>query len=239
MTIASEITRLQWAKASARTSIINKWVDVPVAASVEDYHTYIDQIQTGSGTLISGLRLFNFEVKPSNGVQPSLIWPRYNSSSVKWISWIEDGKYYGCSLWNIKATQSTSDVYSIYTYKKTTGGSDMDYKIQHSTNHSGSNVYNPQDPTFRTNGTNILCYFFSGYAPWDYAYAVWSAYWNNYKTSSDSRSIASTGRVGNSTNIEDYNIVPAGYTQISTNDRVDAMTPNLKSNDSYIYITMK
>lgn len=45
MTIASEITRLQWAKATARTSIINKWVSVPASASVEDYHTYIDQIQ--------------------------------------------------------------------------------------------------------------------------------------------------------------------------------------------------
>lgn len=48
MTIASEITRLQWAKADARTSIINKWVDVPANASVEDYHTYIDQIKTSS-----------------------------------------------------------------------------------------------------------------------------------------------------------------------------------------------
>lgn len=49
MTIASEITRLQWAKATARTSIINKGVDVPTSASVEDYHTYIDQIKTSSG----------------------------------------------------------------------------------------------------------------------------------------------------------------------------------------------
>lgn len=48
MTIASEITRLQWAKSTARTSIINKWVDVPANASVEDYHTYIDQIKTSS-----------------------------------------------------------------------------------------------------------------------------------------------------------------------------------------------
>jgi len=47
MTIASEITRLQWAKATARTSIINKGVDVPASASIEDYHTYIDQIQKG------------------------------------------------------------------------------------------------------------------------------------------------------------------------------------------------
>ena len=49
MTIASEIERLQEAKATARTSIINKGVDVPTSASVEDYHTYIDQIKTSSG----------------------------------------------------------------------------------------------------------------------------------------------------------------------------------------------
>lgn len=49
MTIASEIERLQEAKATARTSIINKGVNVPTSASVEDYHTYIDQIKTSSG----------------------------------------------------------------------------------------------------------------------------------------------------------------------------------------------
>lgn len=47
MTIASEITRLQWAKASAKASIEAKWVSVPTSASVEDYHTYIDLINTG------------------------------------------------------------------------------------------------------------------------------------------------------------------------------------------------
>lgn len=46
MTIASEITRLQWAKTSARTSIQNKWVTVPANAKVDTYHTYIDQINT-------------------------------------------------------------------------------------------------------------------------------------------------------------------------------------------------
>jgi hypothetical protein len=45
MTIASEITRLQWAKASAKASIENKWVTVPANATVDTYHTYIDQIE--------------------------------------------------------------------------------------------------------------------------------------------------------------------------------------------------
>lgn len=45
MTVASEITRLQTAKADARTSIINKWVDVPANATLDTYHNYIDMIQ--------------------------------------------------------------------------------------------------------------------------------------------------------------------------------------------------
>ena len=45
MTIASEISRLQWAKADARTSIINKGVDVPTSAKLDTYHDYIDLIQ--------------------------------------------------------------------------------------------------------------------------------------------------------------------------------------------------
>lgn len=44
MTIASEITRLQWAKADAKASIENKGVSVPADATVDTYHTYIDQI---------------------------------------------------------------------------------------------------------------------------------------------------------------------------------------------------
>lgn len=46
MTIASEITRLQWAKSDARDSIINKWVNVPNNAKLDTYHDYIDLIQT-------------------------------------------------------------------------------------------------------------------------------------------------------------------------------------------------
>lgn len=46
MTIASEITRLQWAKADIKTSIENKGVTVPSSASIDEYSWYIDQIQS-------------------------------------------------------------------------------------------------------------------------------------------------------------------------------------------------
>lgn len=46
MTIASEITRLQWAKADIKTAIENKWVTVPSSAKLDTYDTYIDQISS-------------------------------------------------------------------------------------------------------------------------------------------------------------------------------------------------
>lgn len=48
MTIASEITRLQTAKADIKTAIQGKWVSVPASAKLDTYDTYINQIVTGS-----------------------------------------------------------------------------------------------------------------------------------------------------------------------------------------------
>lgn len=50
MSIASEITRLQNAKASIKTSIEAKGVTVPSSAKLDTYSSYVDQIQTGGGT---------------------------------------------------------------------------------------------------------------------------------------------------------------------------------------------
>ena len=49
MSISSEITRLQNAKASIKTSIENKGVTVPSATKLDGYSTLIDSIQTGGG----------------------------------------------------------------------------------------------------------------------------------------------------------------------------------------------
>ena len=46
MTIASEITRLQWAKADIKTAIENKWVTVPSATKLDGYSSLIDAIPT-------------------------------------------------------------------------------------------------------------------------------------------------------------------------------------------------
>lgn len=47
MSIASEITRLQTAKADLKTSIENKGVSVSASATLDDYANYVDSIHTG------------------------------------------------------------------------------------------------------------------------------------------------------------------------------------------------
>ena len=51
MSIASEITRLQNAKSSIKTSIENKGVTVPSATTLDGYSTLIDSIPVPSGTI--------------------------------------------------------------------------------------------------------------------------------------------------------------------------------------------
>lgn len=51
MTIASEITRLQGAKADLKTSIEAKGVTVPSSATIDTYSGYVDQIQQGGEVL--------------------------------------------------------------------------------------------------------------------------------------------------------------------------------------------
>lgn len=50
MSIASEISRLQQAKADLKTSIENKGVTVSSSATLEDYPDYVDAIQQGGGS---------------------------------------------------------------------------------------------------------------------------------------------------------------------------------------------
>lgn len=97
MTIASEITRLQWAKASAKASIENKWVTVPANATVDTYHNYIDQIEQWYVigwalswiTITSSVSFTNF-----NDDDRASLWWNWALSIVNWddlfgiISWI-------------------------------------------------------------------------------------------------------------------------------------------------------
>ena len=52
MSIATEIARLQTAKADIKTAIESKGVTVPSNASIDTYDTYVSQIKTGPEYII-------------------------------------------------------------------------------------------------------------------------------------------------------------------------------------------
>ena len=55
MSIASEITRLQGAKADIKSAIEAKGVTVPSNAKLDTYDTYIDEISSGPPTKLTDL----------------------------------------------------------------------------------------------------------------------------------------------------------------------------------------
>lgn len=80
MTVASEITRLQNAKASIRSSIQEKWVTVPSSAKLDTYSWYIDQIQTWWAAGIVGnkvVRAGTYAVWRYQTISTEVIWLSY------------------------------------------------------------------------------------------------------------------------------------------------------------------
>ena len=228
MTIASEITRLQWAKATARTSIINKWVSVPASASVEDYHTYIDQIQQWDGGVLSwGLTLFNQRVSMKDGS------PRIKSS----VSWIEWNKYYGCTVYSLEGSSSSSLESGVYTYRKVDTTNDMAYRMNNVTWDLSSGVYyEASHVSFWKNWTDMKIIFFVDSTRSSNRWYCYQAIWN-YKTTWETTN--SWMWRWETTNISDYDIDLTGYTQITTNEWVKSVTWNEINDNAYIYLTLK
>lgn len=228
MTIASEITRLQWAKATARTSIINKGVDVPTSASVEDYHTYIDQIQQGDGWVLSWwLKLYNNLVDWKDG-SPYIAW---------FISIIEGNKYYGCSVCSIEWSSANSLASYAYTFRKIDTTNDMSYKLNNVTWNQSSGIFTTaRGATFWANWTNMKIIFF-----------VSSTYSTNrvhcYQAVRDYKTTWTTTNSliwrWTTTNISDYPVDLTWYTQLTTNERVKNVVWNEINDDAYIYLVLK
>lgn len=110
MSIASEITRLQTAKADIKSAIENKGVTVPSNASIDTYDTYIDQIQTGGGaggpdfttqakvqnqyvSNNSGSSYTAYSVTMSNGPEFKIKWARIYDLSNGTYTTLTDGTY--------------------------------------------------------------------------------------------------------------------------------------------------
>lgn len=82
MSIQTELERLVGAKESMRQSIINKGVDVPEDAKIEDYPEYIAQIgRVVLKELKAALDLGNYNVFPANTSIPDT----YNGAAFNWV----------------------------------------------------------------------------------------------------------------------------------------------------------
>lgn len=110
MSIASEITRLQTAKADIKSSIEAKGVTVPSNASIDTYDTYIDQIPTGGGaggpdfttqakvanqyfSYFSQSSSNSYQVTMSNGPEFKIKWARIYNLSDGTYTTLTDGTY--------------------------------------------------------------------------------------------------------------------------------------------------
>ena len=228
MTIASEITRLQWAKADARTSIINKGVDVPSSAKLDTYHDYIDLIQQWDGWILAWwLKLYNQFVSGKN-------WTPDIRSSISWIEW---NKYYWCCVCNLEWDSANSFSTNIYTYRKIDTTHDVYYTFNNASWDVSSNIYlRASAITYWVNWENMKIIFFMDSTYSTNSYFCYQSIWNYKTTWSTTNSLI--GR-WNSTNLSDYSVDLTGYTQVSWNQRVGSITGNKIDSSAYIYLTLK
>lgn len=162
MTIASEITRLQWAKTSARTSIQSKGVSVPSNAKVDTYHTYIDQIT--SIDILSGVSLKEYQFSPYK-TKPDV-------SSV--ISWNEWNLLYWLCCTTIEPKESNTYYYGLVTFRRPTSNSDVSYwYLWNGQGQNSSYAYTTRHFEAYRNGNDIRVFSFSDRA-WSWDQRFWS-----------------------------------------------------------------
>ena len=228
MTIASEITRLQWAKADIKSSIEWKWVSVPSNAKLDTYDTYIDQIQQWDGWVLAWwLKLYDVNVSGYDWT------PSIRGS----VSWIEDWKYYGCCVTSFEWSQASSLASYAYTYRKVDTVNDMEYTLNNVTWTQSSGIFSyASSPSFWKNWTDMKIIFFVDSTYSSNRYFWYQAIWDYKNTGTTTNS--SIGR-WTTTNISDYSVDLTGYTQVTWEERVKSVTWHNMNDDAYIYLTLK
>lgn len=225
MTIASEITRLQWAKADARTSIINKGVDVPSSAKLDTYHDYIDLIQ--NWWLSSGIKL-KWYFWYSRDSEPTVSW---------YYSWEENNTQYGLVIWSINPSSNNSDFKYSWVWIKHIPWSDIQYIQWNTSAYTSSRHTRAAWNYFIKNTTDgiVRGYFyddtdFSSNWVWTfeviYDYKNWTCTCSLYSQWTDK-------------NLANVVTVPDWYEVVSWNSWIGNVEPDRFNNDSYFYITLK
>lgn len=225
MTVASEITRLQWAKASAKASIENKWVTVPANATVDTYHNYIDQIQQW-WAILSWLKLYNNCVSNIDDT-PQIM---------GLVSFEKNGVYYWCCISSLEAYSSSGNStynYALYNWKKV-NGSDVSYQyssISWPWIYIGSQRWS-SDFYINWNLVRVYFYEYESVSGGNYTYWVYKFDWN---LSTNSCTAVRVGSSKNPTELYDID----WYSELTWSTWVQSATWNEINDDAYIYLTLK
>jgi len=226
MTIASEIERLQEAKADIKSSIEWKWVSVPSSAKLDTYDTYIDQIQQWDGGILTKwIKLYPFHLNT------------YWIPATWWIySWFDWNVYYGLNFYSYYISRDDEYYYWVLAYKK-----DLNWDITY--RNSDAQLYGSY------NGDMLYSYF---YKKWNeircytvtrnnaYPSEYWGYAWIWYTWNYNSNTITQSW----SWRSPDYTpenrwVDLTWWTQVSWSEWVDSVTSTIFDNDIYLYLTLK
>lgn len=227
MTIASEITRLQWAKSDARTSIINKGVDVPASAKLDTYHDYIDLIkQWYPWEVVDWLKLANYHVTWEP--RAPRVWLN--------VSFYDDNVAYGCVLARDWIYYNIYNRYLIGYRKRK--WYDIEYVMGWVWS-SDSKFWSMGEMQCYKNATSVRFFYTFSYVnnpyTWNVSYFIVQVDWD-YKNFSTP--VATSSTEGTSLNISDYTIDTTWYTQVTTSEWVKSVTPTESSSEWFIYLTL-
>lgn len=229
MTIASEITRLQWAKADIKTSIESKGVTVPGDAKLDTYDTYIDQIVTWVSSL-NGVKLYNYMIS-QNADQPEL------TSVVSW----EDGDsmYWLCGV-KMEWDRNNTTTYWIYVFKRTSLTADFTYKYSASSTSQWLRWHDLWNAFYVYKNWNTV----RAFVFYDYYYSNTDKYTGCYQCDWNISTNATSYTYLWKSSYENYNIASYGadvtwFTEITGSTWCKSATGNYINDDAYIYLTLK
>ena len=222
------VTYYDTAQQQIRTSIINKWVNVPANATIDTYPWYIDQIQQWDwGILSSWIKLYPYSIY-GNTYEWVQIWWLY--------SWFEWNVYYWLNAIYTYWDSHDENCFWICTYKK---GINTDviywnsfsdiYWAYHSIfdnvifykkwNEVRCYIVTDNDAYPRERGSYVWCWY-----TWDYINNTITGAW---------------GWMSNSTNPEDWWIDLTWRALVSWSSRVESVTWWYNRPNWYIYLTLK
>lgn len=222
------VTYYDTAQQQIRTSIINKWVNVPANATIDEYPWYIDQIDQWDGWILVGkLKLYPYQIYTAtySGVE---IWSVY--------SWFEWSTYYWLNSVSTYWNSHDEHCFWICTYKKG-ANSDISYWRNYS-DFSWAGNTTIQYTYFYKKWNEIRCYIVV--TNYDYPYEYGSYAWRRHTWDYINNTITIWWQWhSDSVNPTDWWEDLTWWTLVSWSSRVQSVGWNESGSNWYIYLTLK